>query len=71
MATAGRSIPGPGAAAPVAQECPPSYDPCLTPEPDYDCADGEGDGPAYTGPVRVTGPDVYDLDRDGNGVGCD
>jgi len=23
------------------------------------------------GVVRVTGPDVYDLDRDGNGVGCD
>ena len=28
------------------------------------CGDGLGDG-------RVTGSDRYDLDRDGDGVGCD
>ncbi|HEX2362633.1 MAG TPA: excalibur calcium-binding domain-containing protein [Jiangellaceae bacterium] len=28
-------------------------------------------GPAYTGRVRVIGPDEYDLDRDGDGVGCE
>jgi hypothetical protein len=32
---------------------------------------GSGDGPGYTGPVRVIGPDVYDLDRDDDGTGCD
>ena len=27
--------------------------------------------PRYVnGPVYVTGPDIYDLDRDGNGIGC-
>ena len=36
-----------------------------------DCVGGEGNGPAYvTGPVRVIGTDVYDLDRDGDGLGC-
>ena len=35
-------------------------------------AGGSGNGPKYvTGPVRVTGSDVYDLDRDGDGVACD
>ncbi|HET6755549.1 MAG TPA: hypothetical protein VFH23_16540 [Jiangellaceae bacterium] len=36
---------------------------------DVDCLGGSGDGPAYTGTVRVIGPDVYGLDRDGDGVG--
>ena len=30
-----------------------------------------GDGPEYTGRVTVTGPDVYELDADGDGIGCD
>lgn len=47
------------------------YDPCLPPAPDYDCAGGSGDGPAYTGYVRVLGADPYDLDSDGDGVGCE
>jgi hypothetical protein len=39
---------------------------------DVDCAGGSGDGPAYvSGPVRVDGYDVYDLDRDGDGIACD
>ncbi len=38
---------------------------------DYDCAPPNGDGPNYVrGPVRVVGPDVFRLDGDGNGVGC-
>ena len=50
---------------------PTGYSPCLPPASDYDCAGGSGNGPKYTGPVRVTGSDPYDLDRDGDGVGCD
>jgi endonuclease YncB( thermonuclease family) len=59
------------AAPPAAQACTPSYDPCVPPASDVDCLGGSGNGPAYTGPVRVTGPDIYDLDRDGDGFGCE
>lgn len=39
---------------------------------DIDCLGGSGNGPAYvTGPVKVVGRDIYDLDRDGNGWGCE
>lgn len=39
---------------------------------DYDCAGGSGNGPNYVrGPVYVVGPDVFDLDRDGDGIGCE
>jgi hypothetical protein len=52
--------------------CHPSYQPCLDPGPsDYDCKGSSDDGPAYTGPVLVVGPDEYGLDPDGNGAGCD
>jgi resuscitation-promoting factor RpfB len=51
--------------------CTPGYSPCLPPAPDYDCLGGSGDGPAYTGIVRVTGSDLYGLDADGEGVGCE
>lgn len=37
----------------------------------HDCAGGSGDGPAYTGPVRVTGTDVCDLDADSDGFTCE
>lgn len=59
------------AAPPPPANCTPGYSPCLAPAYDYDCAGGSGDGPAYTGWVRVTGSDPYDLDADGDGVGCD
>ena len=52
--------------------CDPNYSGCLDPNAyDYDCAGGGGDGPLHTGPVRVLGDDDYDLDRDGDGIGCD
>ena len=55
-----------------AQDCHPSYDPCVPIASDVDCAGGSGNGPEYVrGPVRVIGPDVYDLDRDGDGIGCE
>jgi hypothetical protein len=55
------------------QACHPSYArACLHPAaPDYDCAGGDGDGPYYTGRVIVVEPDVFDLDSDNDGVGCE
>lgn len=53
-------------------DCTPGYSPCLRPASDYDCAGGSGNGPEYVyGTVKVTGSDPYDLDRDGDGYGCD
>jgi len=58
---------------PEQSRCHPSYEgACLDPNcSDYDCAGGSGDGPCYTGTVRVVGPDVYGLDRDHDGIGCE
>ncbi|WFE38320.1 G5 domain-containing protein [Micromonospora sp. WMMD998] len=55
------------------RSCDPNYSgACVPIASDVDCAGGSGNGPAYvTGPVRVVGSDIYDLDRDGDGVGCD
>jgi beta-lactam-binding protein with PASTA domain len=56
------------------RNCDPSYpDVCLDPGAvDYDCAGGSGDGPKYVeGPIRVLAPDPFDLDRDGDGWGCE
>lgn len=53
--------------------CDPNYSgACVPIASDVDCAGGSGNGPAYVkGPVYVIGVDIYDLDRDGNGVGCE
>lgn len=52
--------------------CHPSYSGCLkSSASDYDCAGGSGNGPYYTGRVQVIGPDVFDLDRDNDGWGCE
>ena len=58
---------------PESAECDPNYEgACLDPNAsDYDCEGGEGDGPLYTGEVIVVGEDHFDLDRDGNGLGCE
>ena len=55
----------------ASHNCTSGYSPCLPPASDYDCRGGSGDGPRYTGPVRVTGSDPYDLDRDGDGKACE
>ena len=47
------------------------YNPCLPPASDYDCEGGSGDGPEYTGIVEVIGTDIYGLDADGDGIGCE
>lgn len=63
--------PPPAAFAPSG--CDPNYGgACVPIDSDVDCAGGSGNGPSYvSGPVYVTGSDVYDLDRDGDGVACD
>ena len=55
------------------RDCHPSYAlVCVPVASDVDCASGSGNGPAYVqGPVEVIGPDVYDLDRDGDGIACE
>ncbi|WP_238013027.1 hypothetical protein KZZ52_07290 [Dactylosporangium sp. AC04546] len=57
---------------PPANNCHPSYSPCVPVASDVDCAGGSGDGPVYvTGPIRVIGPDVYRLDADKDGIACE
>ena len=55
------------------RRCDPNYSgACVPIASDVDCAGGSGNGPAYVqGPVRVVGSDIYDLDRDGDGIACD
>jgi hypothetical protein len=57
----------------TARKCHPSYKlKCLIPNAyDYDCIGGRGNGPLYTGLVRVVGPDVFRLDADHDGWGCE
>lgn len=57
---------------PAQENCDPNYTPCVPIASDVDCAGGSGNGPAYVrGPVRVIGRDVYQLDRDGDGIACE
>lgn len=49
---------------PNAEECSPHYEPCLPVTDDLNCSDLEFQ-------VRVVGDDPYNLDRDGNGLGCE
>ncbi|MGC4819308.1 G5 domain-containing protein [Micromonospora sp. DT63] len=52
--------------------CDPNYSPCVPIASDVDCLPGSGNGPAYVrGTVKVIGTDIYDLDRDNDGYGCD
>lgn len=51
----------------------PDYSGCVPNDPvDVDCAGGSGNGPSYVrGPVQVIGSDVYRLDTDHDGIGCE
>jgi beta-lactam-binding protein with PASTA domain len=67
------TAPPPPTTAPE-RDCDPSYpDDCLDSDAaDYDGAGGSGNGPEYVdGPVRVRPPDPFDLDREGDGWGCE
>jgi hypothetical protein len=70
---AGARGQAPDAQASTARKCHPSYrGRCLKRNAsDYDCKGGSGNGPYYTGRVRVVGPDVFRLDADGDGIGCE
>jgi hypothetical protein len=60
-------------AGPTKPRCHSSYKlKCLKPNAyDYDCIGGSGNGPLYTGLVKVVGPDVFRLDADHDGWGCE
>ena len=66
--------PPPPAAAPTAS-CHASYEgTCIPPDvSDADCAGGSGNGPHYVQEknIRVVGQDVFDLDGDADGIGCE
>lgn len=63
--------PTPVTPTPQTPDCQ-GYSPCISPGSDVDCAGGSGNGPRYVdGPVYVNGSDPYDLDSDGDGVGCE
>lgn len=60
----------------AAQECHPNYEGACVPNKgvDVDCLGGQGNGPEYPdrhGPFRRVGPDVFKLDRDGDGLACE
>jgi len=74
-AAAAPPTPAPTEPAPLAAppgNCDPNYTPCVPIDSDVDCAGSGEDGPSYVvGPVIVIGIDIYQLDDDGDGVGCD
>lgn len=52
--------------------CDPNYSGCVPIASDVDCAGGKGNGPMYVkGPVEVIGKDIYGLDKDQDGIGCE
>ena len=53
--------------------CHPSYGGCVPIASDVDCGGGKGNGPAYVyeKDIPVIGPDVYGLDSDNDGIGCE
>jgi hypothetical protein len=65
--------PAPEPVADAGGGCDPNYaGGCVPIDSDVDCPGGSGNGPSYApGPVQVIGSDIYDLDRDGDGLACD
>ncbi len=55
------------------RDCDPNYaGACVPVADDVDCGGGSGNGPEYLyGTARVVGDDVYDLDRDSDGIACE
>ena len=71
------AVPGTGGSSGgtgPAPQCDPNYTgQCLKDGiGDYDCRGGSGNGPNYVyGTVKVVGTDVFGLDGDNDGYGCD
>jgi hypothetical protein len=67
------AAPKPKPAPNPGPSCDPNYSgACVPIASDVDCLGGTGDGPAYVqGPVYVIGTDIYGLDKDHDGVGCE
>ena len=64
--------PPPPPPPPPGNGCDPNYTGCVPIDSDVDCAGGSGNGPSYVdGPVEVIGSDIYGLDADGDGLGCE
>jgi len=69
-----KATPTPKATPPPSTgKCDPNYTgACVPVASDVDCAGGSGNGPAYVqGPVQVVGRDIYGLDADHDGIGCE
>lgn len=62
----------PKSAAPT-PSCDPNYSgACVPIASDVDCGGGSGNGPEYLyGTAKVIGSDIYDLDRDNDGLACE
>ncbi len=65
--------PAPAPTPAPAPSCDPNYSgACVPIASDVDCLGGSGNGPAYVqGPVYIIGVDIYRLDNNGNGIGCE
>ncbi|MFB9313642.1 G5 domain-containing protein [Nocardioides plantarum] len=65
--------PEPDPAPEPDDDCDPNYSgACVPTDSDVDCAGGSGNGPSYVGgPVTVVGNDIYGLDANNDGYGCE
>ena len=63
----------PATGAQQSSSCDSNYSgACVPVASDVDCEGGSGNGPAYvSGPVTVVGDDIYGLDNNSDGVGCE
>ncbi len=69
----GTHVDPPPAPVGLSSRCDSNYaGGCVPIASDVDCGGGSGNGPAYVyGAVKVVGSDIYDLDADGDGYGCE
>ncbi|MDO9456923.1 G5 domain-containing protein [Nocardioides sp.] len=65
--------PRPAPVAAPQDDCDPNYSgACVPIDSDVDCGGGSGNGPSYLyGTATVVGSDIYDLDADNDGYGCE
>lgn len=73
LVSCGSSNPPPPPPPPPGPNCDPNHGGgCVPVASDVDCGGGSGNGPVYIHEqVTVIGSDIYGLDSDGDGIGCD